>query len=205
MLSKRIRQLRLGKGLTLERVATELGVTRASVSKWETGTSYPEYSRLDQLAQILGVTAAQLIQDDGAKPNKSCPVVDFVQYDRVDDFMFRRHRPQTETYPTVRVVSDAAFYMRIETKEVKNLWLKGIQSGALVLFDPAHPYTTDDLIFAHDSRGDCHLLYVKNAEGVRYYQAFIGNKKMYREKDYLVVLGVALESIYVSQLTHGNG
>jgi hypothetical protein len=90
--------------------------------------------------------------------------------------------------------------MRIETSEVKNLWLTGIQSGSLVLFDPALPCATEDLIYAHDARGDCQLLYVKVAEGARYYQAFIGNKDLYHEGDYLVVLGVAVESVTVTQL-----
>ena len=41
-------------------------------------------------------------------------------------------------------------------------------------------------------------------EGARYYQAFIGNKDMYQEGDYLVVLGVALESVQVTRLKQGS-
>lgn len=202
MISNRIRQLRLARGLTLEQVATELGVTKASVSKWELGSTHPEHSRLDQLARVLGVTPPELLTWPGVNPVRSYPVVDYRKYDRVEHFMKRLRSPNVNTYPSQTPASVRAFFMRIDESEQKNLWLTGIQSGSMVLFDPEQPYTTDDLIFAHDARGDCQLLYVKVSEGARYYQAFIGNKDLYHDGDYLVVLGVALESVHVRQMSH---
>ena len=202
MISNRIRQLRLARGLTLEQVAAELGVTKASVSKWELGSTHPEHSRLDQLARVLGVTAAQLLTEEGAGPVRTHPVVEYRKYDRVEHFMDRLRGPNVKTYPSQSAASGGAFFMRIDESEQKNLWLTGIQSGSLLLFDPEQPYTTDDLIFAHDARGDCQLLCVKVSDGARYYQAFIGNKRMYDDGDYLVILGVALECIHVRQMSH---
>jgi transcriptional regulator with XRE-family HTH domain len=202
MIGQRIRELRLGRGLTLQQVATVLGVTRASVSKWEQGHSHPEFSRLEELARLFGVPATHLLSEGMAPPPRNYPVVDYRKYTRVEDFVHRLGLPSNQVYPSARRVSDASFYMRFDTSEVKNLWLTGIQSGALVLFDPALPHTTDDLIYAHDARGDCQLLYAKVSEGARYYQAFIGNKDLYHEGDYLVVLGVAVESVLVTQLRH---
>ena len=192
MIGQRIRELRLGGGLTLQEVATVLGVTRASVSKWEQGHSHPEYSRLEELSRLFGVPATHLLSQGKGQPVKSYPVVDYRKYIRVEDFVHRLRLPSNEVYPTARSVSEASFFMRMQTSEDKNLWLTGIQSGALVLFDPALPHTTDDLVYAHDARGDCQLLYAKVAQGARYYQAFIGNKDLYHEGDYLVVLGVAV-------------
>ena len=200
MIGQRIRELRLGRGLTLQQVATVLGVTRASVSKWEQGHTHPEYSRLEQLAQLFGVPCAHLLAQGGTPPAKSYPVVHYSKYTRVDEFMHRLRRPGNESYPSARSASDGSFFMRMESKEVKDLWLTSIHPGSLVLFDPSLPHTTDDLIYAHDSRGDCQLLYAKVAEGARYYQAFIGNKDLYHEGDYLVVLGVAVETVMVTQL-----
>ena len=202
MIGQRIRELRLGRGLTRQEVATVLGVTRASVSKWEQGHSHPEHSRLEELARLFGVPAAHLLSEGTGEPVKSYPVVDYRKYTRVDDFVYRLRLPSNAVYPSARGASEASFFMRMETSEVKNLWLTGIQSGSLVLFDPALPHTTDDLIYAHDARGDCQLLYAKVAQGARYYQAFIGNKDLYHEGDYLVVLGVAVESVMVTQLKH---
>ena len=200
MIGHRIRELRLGQGMTLQQVATALGVTRASVSKWEQGHAHPEYSRLEHLAELFGVPGSYLLARGGTPPARSYPVVDYSKYTRVEEFVHRLSRPGNESYPTARQVSDGSFYMRMETREVKNLWLTGIQSGSLVLFDPALPYATDDLIYAHDARGDCQLLYAKFSEGARYYQAFIGNKDLFHEGDYLVVLGVAVETVMITQL-----
>jgi len=202
MIGQRIRELRLGMGLTLQQVATALGVTRASVSKWELGHSHPEYSRLEELSRLFGVPATHLLSEGTGRTARSYPIVDYRKYTRVEDFVHRLRLPSNEVYPTVRSVSVGSFYMRMQASEVKNLWLTGIQPGALVLFDPALPHTTDDLIFAHDARGDCQLLYAKVSQGARYYQAFVGNKDLYHEADYLVVLGVAVESVTVTQLKH---
>lgn len=205
MISNRIRQLRLARGLTLEQVATELGVTKASISKWELGSTYPEHSRLDQLARVLGVTVAQLLSEPGASLVRSYPVVDYRKGDRVEYFMDRLQSPNVKTYPSQSAASGRAFFMSIDDMEQKNLWLTGIQSGSMVLFDPEKAFTTDDLIFAHDARGNCQLLFVKVTDGVRYYQAFIGNKRMYEDGDYIVILGVALECIHVKQMSHQTG
>jgi transcriptional regulator with XRE-family HTH domain len=189
-------------GLTLQQVATELGVTRASVSKWEQGHSHPEHSRLEELSRLFGVPATHLLSEGTGRPICSYPIVDYRKYTRVDDFVHRLRLPSNEVYPSASSVSEASFFMRMHTSEAKNLWLTGIQSGALLLFDPAIPHTTDDLIYAHDARGDCQLLYAKVAQGARCYQAFIGNKDLYHEGDYLVILGVALESVLVTQMSH---
>ena len=53
--------LRENKGLTQHDVASMLGVTPAAVSKWENGSSKPRVKVLFQLADILGVTAEELM------------------------------------------------------------------------------------------------------------------------------------------------
>jgi transcriptional regulator with XRE-family HTH domain len=53
MLNERIRSLRLAKGLTLQAVADVFGITRASVSSWESGTNQPDPRKLEQLAHYL--------------------------------------------------------------------------------------------------------------------------------------------------------
>lgn len=53
--------LREQKGLTQAEVAQMLSVTPAAVSKWENGESKPRVETLFQLAEILGVTAEELM------------------------------------------------------------------------------------------------------------------------------------------------
>ncbi len=57
----RIHQLRQKKELTQVALAEELGVTSQAISKWERGQSFPDVSRLDELAELLDVTVAYLL------------------------------------------------------------------------------------------------------------------------------------------------
>jgi transcriptional regulator with XRE-family HTH domain len=49
----RIRELRKAKGLTLQQLADVFGISRASVSEWESGRSKPDGGRLLKLADVL--------------------------------------------------------------------------------------------------------------------------------------------------------
>lgn len=57
---KRIKNFRLRRDLTQERLSELLGVTAQAVSKWETGASCPDISLLPQLSAALGVTLDEL-------------------------------------------------------------------------------------------------------------------------------------------------
>lgn len=59
-IGKRIKNFRLRRDLTQERLAELLGVTAQAVSKWETGASCPDISLLPQLSAVLGVTLDEL-------------------------------------------------------------------------------------------------------------------------------------------------
>lgn len=60
-LSENITRLRHEKKLTQEELADYLGVTKASVSKWENAQSMPDILLLPQLAVFFGVTIDELI------------------------------------------------------------------------------------------------------------------------------------------------
>lgn len=54
-------QLREEKGMTQAELAARLDVTAAAVSKWENGESKPRTEKLFELAELLGVSAEELI------------------------------------------------------------------------------------------------------------------------------------------------
>ena len=58
---ERISRLRQKKGMTQIALADKLGVTSQAISKWERGHSFPDVSRLDELAELLGVAVAYLL------------------------------------------------------------------------------------------------------------------------------------------------
>jgi len=62
MISQRLRQLRLARGLSLEGLAARMGgiVTKQALSKYETGKAQPTMPVLTKLAAALGMKSAQL-------------------------------------------------------------------------------------------------------------------------------------------------
>lgn len=61
--SERLMILRKQAGLSQEQLADRLGVTRQSVSKWESGTALPELVKLISLSEIFGVSLDYLVKD----------------------------------------------------------------------------------------------------------------------------------------------
>ena len=60
-IAKTIVKLRNAKGINQGDLASFLGVTKASVSKWESGKSYPDILMLPQLATYFGITIDELM------------------------------------------------------------------------------------------------------------------------------------------------
>ena len=54
-------RLRHNKGITQEKLADFLGISKASVSKWETGQSLPDIAQLPRLAAFYDVTIDELM------------------------------------------------------------------------------------------------------------------------------------------------
>lgn len=67
-----ISRLRAEKKLSQGDLADALGVSRQSVSKWETDTSVPELDKLVKLSQLFGITLDELVT--GEAPPESAPV-----------------------------------------------------------------------------------------------------------------------------------
>lgn len=60
-LGEKISALRAARGMKQDELAEALGVSRQSVSKWETNASVPELEKLVQLAGLFGVTLDELV------------------------------------------------------------------------------------------------------------------------------------------------
>ena len=67
-LSENIAFMRKKAGITQDELATFLGVTKASVSKWENGQSMPDILLLPELATYFDVSVDELL---GSEPQLS--------------------------------------------------------------------------------------------------------------------------------------
>lgn len=60
--SEKIYTLRTQLGLSQEELAEKLGVSRQSVSKWETGQSVPDLEKIIKLSDLFGVSVDELVR-----------------------------------------------------------------------------------------------------------------------------------------------
>lgn len=67
-LSEKILYCRKKAGLSQEALAEKLGVSRQAISKWETGESVPELSKLVLLARAFDVTTDWLLSESEPEP-----------------------------------------------------------------------------------------------------------------------------------------
>ncbi len=72
LLGEKIRDLRIGQGLSQEALAAHLGVSRQAVSKWEKNLSYPDTENLLALAALFGVSSDELagIKQESSEPTE---------------------------------------------------------------------------------------------------------------------------------------
>jgi transcriptional regulator with XRE-family HTH domain len=65
-IGERIRIARQQRGLTQEKLADAVGVTRSAVAQWETGRAGQITGNLSRIAAVLDVSVAHLMGDGGA-------------------------------------------------------------------------------------------------------------------------------------------
>lgn len=66
---ERLLSYRNAVNLSQEKLAEKVGVTRQTVSKWETNQSVPDFDKILPLCEVLGITTEELIK--GEKENKN--------------------------------------------------------------------------------------------------------------------------------------
>ena len=66
-LAENIRKFRTDADLTQAKLADLVGVTRATVTQWETGWSQPRMGAVEKLSEVLGVSMSELVDDSNIK------------------------------------------------------------------------------------------------------------------------------------------
>ena len=67
-LGEKIYRLRSEKGLSQEAFGDMLGVSRQSVSKWETDQSLPELEKIVAISELFGISTDYLLKENAEKP-----------------------------------------------------------------------------------------------------------------------------------------
>ena len=67
ILAEKIMSLRREKEWSQEKLAEQLGVSRQSVSKWESSASIPDIEKIIRMSELFGVSTDYLLKDDGGE------------------------------------------------------------------------------------------------------------------------------------------
>ena len=61
---EKLKQLREEKGMTQQKIADKLYVTRQAVSRWECGARYPDLLTAKKIAEILEVSVDEMLSGE---------------------------------------------------------------------------------------------------------------------------------------------
>lgn len=67
-----LQRLRKGKGMSQEKLAEILEVSRQAISKWESNAAYPETEKLIALSNLFGVSIDYLIKGNESNKEANC-------------------------------------------------------------------------------------------------------------------------------------
>ena len=70
ILADNLKKIRKDNNLSQEQLAEKLGVSRQSVSKWESGLSYPEMDKVLQICKLFNLNINELINEDIKEVNE---------------------------------------------------------------------------------------------------------------------------------------
>jgi len=62
--NEKLQELRKKRGMTQEELAQQIYVSRAAISKWESGRGYPNIDSLKEIARFFSVTVDELIRPE---------------------------------------------------------------------------------------------------------------------------------------------
>lgn len=132
MLEKKILLLRKKNGWSQEELAERCGVSRQSVSKWESGLSVPELDKILLLSKLFGVTTDYLLSDENdvmdvsentQSSHEKKANVKHISMQQAEEFIRARHQwtPKMAFATALCVISPVALLVLLSMVEGK--WL----------------------------------------------------------------------------------
>lgn len=117
ILADKIIEERKRNGWSQEELAEKLGVSRQSVSKWESAQSVPDLQRVIRLAEVFGVSTDYLLKDDYVSGDADAVTAEYQDYEacrqvsmeEANGFIEHRHKqaPMTALGTLLCILSPA--------------------------------------------------------------------------------------------------
>jgi len=158
MLNERLKNLRLAKGLTLQQVGDVFGISKASISSWESGRSHPDHKKLEKLADLLGTTVQFLVAGyvDHINVTTSAIKVPFVEWTSIlGKYDVLKSAPLVT--PLHSIPSNKAFATRYASSQSFKWQLGPIPSGSILIVDPSEVAGPTDTVVVQISNKEIEL------------------------------------------------
>lgn len=102
-LGERIKECRQNAGLSQEKVAELVGVSRQAVTKWEVNQSAPNTENLFKLAEIFGTTVDMLLDSNDSNKQSSAEQIYYL-YKMEEEKKIANKRRKTKKYISIALV-----------------------------------------------------------------------------------------------------
>jgi transcriptional regulator with XRE-family HTH domain len=198
MLKERLKNLRLSKGMTLQKVGDAFGISRASVSSWESGTNQPDPRKLEKLAELFGSSVEYLITGSthstaelmhAENPN----LVPFVAWDSIPINLEKTPNLQTITCLYSKPGKNAFATRFISSSSLD--WQPGpIPAGSIIVVDPNKALFHGSFVIAKINGMGLEIGQTQNPESKEKFVIKLCNNQTTLKVDKSVsVIGVILE------------
>jgi transcriptional regulator with XRE-family HTH domain len=153
MLNERLKNLRLAKGLTLQQVGDTFGISKASVSSWESGKSNPDHKKLERLAELFSTSVQFLIAGVSDYNNPGKNGVPFFSWHKLSSQKTKSTEQSEMVTPLHSRPGVNSFATRYPGSSERNWQFKGIPAGSLLIVDPDLEPGPQDTVLVQSADG----------------------------------------------------
>jgi transcriptional regulator with XRE-family HTH domain len=136
MLNERLKNLRLAKGMTLQQVGDAFGISKASVSSWESGKSHPDHKKLEKLAELFCTSVQYLIAGMADNANPENTGVPFLSWNSLSSRKVKPKENFQRVTPLHSRPGKNSFATRYPGSSERNWQFNGVPAGSLLIVDP---------------------------------------------------------------------
>jgi repressor LexA len=137
----RVRELRVGIGMTQEELAAKVGTTKATISKIERSTGRPRFEWIEKLAPALGVDLATLALDAATPLRQSTmiPVIGLIAAGN-----WREAIQSPDGFIPAVGATEHMFALKVHGDSIDKI----APDGAFISIDPTSPHLQDGDLYA---------------------------------------------------------
>ena len=127
----RISTIRKELGLTQKELAEKLHVSDKSVSKWETGTHFPDIAIMEDLAAALDISAAELLGLEHATPEKTIDAISQISLEEKNEIKkeIRFRAKLTIVSVVILVFSELYLYFKLHQAGLNDAVYRSLTIG----------------------------------------------------------------------------